>query len=181
MVSANLLDLTGGRPGILEIKCPHKFSPGGKYSGQEYGWSDPRDFFYYMCQVQGTMEVMDREWAHLYCWTPSRGSTVFHIQRDREFWALLYSMMDEFWHGHVAPAKMATRMGCPLPVRVGVSGELVGLGRGGVARYCGISCVSSSGWMLMHCLSCSVQYVTQLFQPSVDHSQFAELQRRAEE
>lgn len=64
--------------GILEVKCPHnKGKP-------ELGlpWSTMP--FYYMPQVQGQMEVMDRDWADLYCWTPN-GSSIFRVCRDHEY------------------------------------------------------------------------------------------------
>ncbi|MCD7450794.1 hypothetical protein HAX54_008431 [Datura stramonium] len=36
--------------------------------------------FYYMPQVQGQMEIMDRDWVDVYCWTPN-GSTIFRVYR----------------------------------------------------------------------------------------------------
>lgn len=173
--------LTGGVPGLLEIKCPFKFSGQGK-EPLKAGWDRAEDFANYICQVQAQLEVskpalvwnlsnprgfgfgtppkktwgsvdcflsdgiggwvplagppartpkersgrqrdhrvccasvqvMDREWAHLYCWTERNGSTLFHIRRDRAFWQLMYGMVRDLWFGHLVPARFASRLGCP--------------------------------------------------------------------
>ncbi|TQD77522.1 hypothetical protein C1H46_036952 [Malus baccata] len=66
--------------------------------------------FYYMPQVQGQMEVLDREWVDLYCWTPN-GSTIFRVCRDRSYWNLMHGILREFWWENVVPAREALLMG----------------------------------------------------------------------
>lgn len=90
--------------GILEVKCPYnKGKP-------ETCLPWKRMPYYYMPQVQGQMEVMNREWVDLYCWTPN-GSTVFRICRDREYWDLIHGILREFWWGNVVPAREALSLG----------------------------------------------------------------------
>ncbi|KAL8037866.1 hypothetical protein ABFX02_11G066200 [Erythranthe guttata] len=90
--------------GILEVKCPYNK---GKPETM-LPWSSMP--FYYMPQVQGQMEVMDRDWVDLYCWTPN-GSTIFRVCRDREYWELLHGVLREFWWGNVLPAREALLLG----------------------------------------------------------------------
>lgn len=90
--------------GILEVKCP--YNKGKPETGLP--WS--RMPFYYMPQVQGQMEVMNRDWVDLYCWTPN-GSTVFQVCRDREYWELIHGILREFWWENVVPARKALLLG----------------------------------------------------------------------
>ncbi|KAG0456565.1 hypothetical protein HPP92_024353 [Vanilla planifolia] len=86
--------------GILEVKCPYnKGKP-------ELGLPWQAVPYYYMPQVQGQMEIMDREWADLYCWTPN-GSSLFRVFRDRGYWELMHVMLRDFWWGNVVPARQA--------------------------------------------------------------------------
>ncbi|XP_020588287.1 uncharacterized protein LOC110030076 isoform X2 [Phalaenopsis equestris] len=90
--------------GILEVKCPYnKGKP-------ELGLPWQAVPYYYMPQVQGQMEIMDRDWVDLYCWTPN-GSVVFRVFRDREYWELMHWMLQDFWWGSVMPAREALMMG----------------------------------------------------------------------
>ncbi|KAL6551264.1 hypothetical protein OROMI_021752 [Orobanche minor] len=90
--------LPGG--GILEVKCPfNKGKPEVMLP-----WSTMP--FYYMPQLQGQMEVMDRDWVDLYCWTPS-GSTIFRVCRERSYWELIHGILREFWWENVLPAREA--------------------------------------------------------------------------
>ena len=91
-------------PGILEVKCP--FNKGKPESAKP--WSTLP--FYYMPQIQGQMEVMDREWVDLYCWT-TNGSTIFRVCRDEEYWKLIHEVLREFWWENVIPAREALLMG----------------------------------------------------------------------
>lgn len=90
--------------GILEVKCP--FNKGKPELGLP--WSTMP--FYYMPQVQGQMEIMNRDWVDLYCWTPN-GSTIFRINRDRSYWELIHGILREFWWENVVPAKEALLLG----------------------------------------------------------------------
>lgn len=90
--------------GILEVKCPYnKGKP-------EVGLPWSKMPFYYMPQVQGQMEIMDRDWVDLYCWTPN-GSTIFRVCRDRGYWELMYGVLHEFWWENVIPAREALVLG----------------------------------------------------------------------
>lgn len=90
--------------GILEVKCP--YNKGKPELGLP--WSNVP--FYYMPQVQGQMEIMDRDWVDLYCWTPN-GSTIFRICRDRGYWELIHGILHDFWWGNVVPAREAVLLG----------------------------------------------------------------------
>ncbi|KAK8933656.1 hypothetical protein KSP39_PZI015662 [Platanthera zijinensis] len=86
--------------GILEVKCP--FNKGWPELGSPWETMP----YYYMPQVQGQMEIMDREWVDLYCWMPN-GSALFRVFRDREYWGLMHGMLRDFWWGSVVPARQA--------------------------------------------------------------------------
>ncbi|GAB2220424.1 hypothetical protein Droror1_Dr00008074 [Drosera rotundifolia] len=90
--------------GILEVKCP--YNNGKPKLGLP--WSSMP--FYYMPQIQGLMEIMDREWVDLYCWTLN-GSTIFRVYRVREYWELIHGVLHEFWWGNVIPAREALSLG----------------------------------------------------------------------
>lgn len=90
--------------GILEVKCP--YNKGKPERGLP--WSAMP--FYYMPQVQGQLEIMNREWADLYCWTPN-GSTIFRVHRDRDYWELIHGILREFWWENVMPAREALLLG----------------------------------------------------------------------
>lgn len=112
--SENKFDWIGASPdgllgcfpnaGILEVKCP--FNKGKPELALP--WTNMP--FYYMPQVQGQMEVMNRDWVDLYCWTLN-GSTIFRVCRDREYWALIHGILREFWWENVVPAREALSMG----------------------------------------------------------------------
>lgn len=53
-----------GSSGILEVKCPY-----GKNKGPEGAVPYDSVPFYYMPQVQGLMEILEREWLDFYVWT----------------------------------------------------------------------------------------------------------------
>ncbi|KAJ0432073.1 putative restriction endonuclease type II, exonuclease, phage-type/RecB, YqaJ viral recombinase [Helianthus annuus] len=97
-------------PGILEVKCP--FNKGKPASAKP--WTTMP--FYYMPQVQGQMEVMDRDWVDLYCWTEN-GSTIFRVSRDEEYWKLIHGVLREFWWENVVPAREALLMGSEVEAR----------------------------------------------------------------
>ncbi|KAL2519660.1 Restriction endonuclease [Abeliophyllum distichum] len=92
------------RGGILEVKCP--FNKGKPEMGLP--WSTMP--FYYMPQVQGQMEIINRDWVDLYCWTP-KGSTIFRVCRQRSYWELIHGILREFWWENVVPAREALLSG----------------------------------------------------------------------
>ena len=57
------------------------------------------------------MDIFDRSWCNLYIWTPEGGSGVYHIRRDRAYWAAAFDVLAEFWWGHVVPARQAHERG----------------------------------------------------------------------
>ncbi|KAH6807278.1 Restriction endonuclease [Perilla frutescens var. frutescens] len=90
--------------GILEVKCPFNKGKPEKM----LPWKTMP--FYYMPQIQGQMEVMNRDWADLYCWTPN-GSTIFRVYRERGYWELIHGVLREFWWENVVPAREALLLG----------------------------------------------------------------------
>ncbi|KAL3832940.1 hypothetical protein ACJIZ3_007676 [Penstemon smallii] len=84
--------------GVLEIKCPF-FNGDIKTSAP---WK--RVPMYYIPQAQGLMEILDRDWMDLYCWTVN-GSSLFRLYRDEEYWDILKISLSDFWWKHVQPAK----------------------------------------------------------------------------
>ncbi|KAK2076233.1 hypothetical protein QBZ16_001165 [Prototheca wickerhamii] len=92
-------------PGLVEIKCP--FNRGRP----DLAVPPEHAIWYYMPQVQGQMEMLDREWCDLFVWTPARGAAAFRIERDREFWAAAYDVLAEFWWAHVVPARQIQERG----------------------------------------------------------------------
>eukprot|EP00210_Caulerpa_lentillifera_P001323 g1273.t1 len=87
--------------GVLEIKCPF----GGR-RGPNYAKPPDQMAAYYMPQVQGLMNIFDRDWCHLYYWTKFHGTKVFLVYRDVHYWELLYEVLAKFWWEHVMPAKI---------------------------------------------------------------------------
>ncbi|XP_068666271.1 uncharacterized protein [Aristolochia californica] len=90
--------------GILEVKCP--YNKGKPESALP--WSAMP--YYYMPQLQGQMEIMDRDWVDLYCWTPN-GSSLFRVNRQRSYWILMHGILQEFWWECVVPAREAAQKG----------------------------------------------------------------------
>ncbi|KAL8138358.1 hypothetical protein V2J09_004359, partial [Rumex salicifolius] len=84
--------------GVLEIKCP--FFDGDM--SRALPWK--RIPIYYVPQAQGLLEIMDRDWMDFYVWTP-KGSSLFRVYRNEEYWALLKTALSDFWWKHVQPAK----------------------------------------------------------------------------
>ncbi|KAK3144433.1 hypothetical protein QOZ80_4AG0312970 [Eleusine coracana subsp. coracana] len=90
--------------GILEVKCP--FNKGKPELALPWRVMP----YYYMPQVQGLMEIMDRDWVELYCWTPN-GSSLIRVPRDRAYWELIHDVLREFWWGNVIPARELVLLG----------------------------------------------------------------------
>ncbi|KAL5568293.1 hypothetical protein UlMin_024868 [Ulmus minor] len=59
---------------------------------------------YCIPQAQGLMEIVDRDWMDLYCWTP-KGSSLFRLCRDVEYWEALKMALSDFWWNNVEPAR----------------------------------------------------------------------------
>ncbi|KAL7120577.1 hypothetical protein ACP275_02G130200 [Erythranthe tilingii] len=84
--------------GVLEIKCPYF---GGEAS-IAFPWK--RVPLHYIPQAQGLMEILDRDWMDMYCYTVN-GSSLFRLYRNHEYWKILKIALSDFWWNHVQPAK----------------------------------------------------------------------------
>lgn len=87
-----------GLRGVLEIKCP--------FFGGDMSLAKPwkRIPLYFIPQAQGLMEILDRDWMDFYVWTP-KGSSLFRLYRDVEYWSVLKEALSDFWWNHVNPAR----------------------------------------------------------------------------
>lgn len=92
-------NFTCGLPfrGIVEIKCPYFNGDKNKH----IPWK--RIPMYYIPQAQGLMEILDRDWMDMCCWTLN-GSSLFRLYRDAEYWDLMKIALSDFWWKHVQPA-----------------------------------------------------------------------------
>lgn len=88
--------------GVLEIKCP--FFNGDMSKATPW----KRIPLYCIPQAQGLMEILDRDWMDFYVWTP-RGSSLFRLYRDAEYWDVLKIALSDFWLKHVQPAREICR------------------------------------------------------------------------
>lgn len=70
--------------GIGEIKCPFT---------QKLYDEIP---MYYMAQVQGQLEITNRQWAAFICWTPER-MRVWRVERSSQYWDWLHLRLADFW------------------------------------------------------------------------------------
>jgi putative phage-type endonuclease len=104
---ATIPDVRGGKEGagILEIKCPFNKGRPEEAAPPEHA------IWYYIPQLQGLMDVFDREWCDLYVWTPRGGSASFRVHRDRAYWSACFSVLADFWWAHVVPARQARDAG----------------------------------------------------------------------
>ncbi|XP_028803860.1 uncharacterized protein LOC114758924 isoform X1 [Neltuma alba] len=84
--------------GVLEIKCPFFDGDMSKASP----WSQIP--LYYIPQAQGLMEILGKDWMDFYVWTP-KGSSLFRLYHDAEYWDVMKMALSDFWWKHVQPAK----------------------------------------------------------------------------
>ena len=77
-------DVLVGNTGLGEVKCP--------YSQELYEAIPP----YYMAQMQGQMEIANRDWCDFIVWTPNQMS-VQSVTRCRDYWQWMYERLAEFW------------------------------------------------------------------------------------
>lgn len=82
-------DFLVGASGMGEIKCP--------YSQIVYAEIPP----HYMAQMQGLMQVCDRDWCDFVVWTPEVMS-VQRVHRSNEYWDWLHLHIADFWSWVVA-------------------------------------------------------------------------------
>lgn len=66
-----------GDVGLIEVKCPFvKMFP------------HERIPVYYYCQINGLLEILDKEWCDYITWTPTEFK-VYRVYRDRDLWEFL--------------------------------------------------------------------------------------------
>ncbi|KAJ7965061.1 Type II superfamily restriction endonuclease [Quillaja saponaria] len=84
--------------GVLEIKCPF-------FSG-DMSMASPWKHIpvHYIPQAQGLMEITGRDWMDFYVWTP-KGSSLFRLHHDAEYWDIMKMALSDFWWDHVHPAR----------------------------------------------------------------------------
>jgi putative phage-type endonuclease len=95
-------DFLVGLEGLGEIKCP---------ASKEIPEEIPP---YYMAQVQGLMEICDREWCDFVYWTPD-AMRVRRIARSPEYWAWLRVRLADFWCWVVAQVEPPREKKQPTP------------------------------------------------------------------
>lgn len=84
--------------GVLEVKCPHTK---GKPKLCVPWRAVP---YYYVPQLQGLMEILERDWLDFFVWTLN-GSALFRFDRDPEYWNLMFEVLHDFWWSSVVPAR----------------------------------------------------------------------------
>ncbi|KAI5072910.1 hypothetical protein GOP47_0013016 [Adiantum capillus-veneris] len=97
--------------GILEVKCPYN-------SGKPefcVPWSEVP--FHHMPQIQGLMEILDRDWLDVFVWTMN-GCALFRVERDPDYWELIFDVLKDFWWGSVVPGKRALESQKKIDVNV---------------------------------------------------------------
>ncbi len=105
LIGTNAADVDGEIGGVLEIKCP--FNKGSPTTASPYA----KVPWYYVPQVQGLMAVFDRPWCDLVSYTVNGGVAIYRVERDHDYWNLLYECCSEFWWQHVVPGKHALAAG----------------------------------------------------------------------
>ena len=74
-----------GDIGLIEVKCP--------FYKQVPHTSIP---LHYYCQVNGLMQILDREWCDYVSWTPT-AMKIYRVYRDRELWDFLLERYTTFF------------------------------------------------------------------------------------
>jgi putative phage-type endonuclease len=77
-------DLLIDGDGLGEIKCP--------FMQKFYDEIPP----YYMAQMQGQLQITDRQWCDFIIWTPDAMS-VQRVYRSNEYWDWLHLRLADFW------------------------------------------------------------------------------------
>lgn len=76
-----LIDPNGG----LEVKCP--------FYKKQCHLSVPE---YYVPQIQGSLEITDRDWWDYVSWTPS-DTSYFRVYRSESYLDWMFPLLEEFW------------------------------------------------------------------------------------
>lgn len=82
-------DFLVGLEGVGEIKCP-------------FSKEIPKEIpSHYMAQVQGLLEITNRDWCDFVVWVPD-GMRIWRVERSREYWEWLHLQLADFWTWVVA-------------------------------------------------------------------------------
>ncbi len=74
-----------GKMGMIEVKCPFiRQTPHDKIPP------------HYYCQINGLLEIFDRQWCDFISWTPTQFK-VYRVYRDPELWDLLLGKYTSFF------------------------------------------------------------------------------------
>ena len=104
--------IEGKRTGILEIKCPYSgrtMTP--EAASQEInrfcstlnnGQVTLKKKHNYHYQVQGQLAITELPWCDFIVWTP-QGMSVQRIERDENFWKLMYPKLESFYKEYLLP------------------------------------------------------------------------------
>lgn len=87
--------------GLIEIKCP--------FTQKIYDGVPPQ----YMAQMQGQMEICDRDWCDFWVWTPD-ATGLIRVLRSDEYWEWMLPLLEEFW-AHVQSRESPKRRKRPTP------------------------------------------------------------------
>ena len=82
--------------GCIETKCP--------FFKKEPHQEVPIN---YMAQIQGVMEVLDRDWCLFGSWTEG-DSSIFKVERSKEYWGWMFPKLEAFW-SHVKKGRPPKR------------------------------------------------------------------------
>lgn len=106
------LDWIGGSPDFLvdkdgmgEIKCPFSQKPYDEVP------------VYYMAQMQGLMQICERQWCDFVVWTP-RLTQVTRVYRSDEYWQELLVRLADFWTWVTAQVEPPREKKVPMTAKV---------------------------------------------------------------
>ena len=86
-----------GTQGMIEVKCPF-------YKQEPHTKIPP----HYRCQINGLLEIFDREWCDYVTWTPTKFK-VYRVYRDPHLWDLLLGKYTTFYAAMSRGAAMVPR------------------------------------------------------------------------
>jgi len=97
--------------GLLELKCPTGGREAPSFADAKPWAAEPPS--YYMPQLLGQLAVLERSYAHLFCYTQRHGSALYRLEFDPAAWAAMKAQLHAYWFRHLLPAKQALQEGAP--------------------------------------------------------------------
>lgn len=91
--------------GVIEVKCPASIKNTHPLMGSLYyldADGNLKNNHNYFCQIQGLLEVTDRNWCDFVVYT-SKGLHIQRIRRDRRFFTNILSKLQEFYFKYMLP------------------------------------------------------------------------------